>query len=230
MPDHAPSHRQIRWVFFDVGETLFDETRQWTGWARWLGVPPSVFFAALGAVIERDHDHAMVFAFFGHPQLDIAAARAERIAAGEPDDFGPQDLYSDARPCLAALHHAGFRVGIVGNQPAHREQALRDTHLPADLIATSSTWQATKPAPGFFAKIIDAAGVAPSHIAYVGDRLDNDVLPAVQAGMVSVFLRRGPWGYLHAQRPEVQAAHLRIDSLDELLPALLAFGHLPGAS
>jgi FMN phosphatase YigB (HAD superfamily) len=65
---------------------------------------------------------------------------------------------------------------------------------------------------------------SPERIAYVGDRLDNDVLPARAAGMVAVHVRRGPWGYLHARRPEAAQAHLRIDSLDELLPGLAALG------
>jgi len=50
----------------------------------------------------------------------------------------------------------------------------------------------------------------------VGDRLDNDIRPALAAGMVTVFLRRGPWGYIHAAHPDVTRAHLRIESLDEL--------------
>jgi FMN phosphatase YigB (HAD superfamily) len=58
--------------------------------------------------------------------------------------------------------------------------------------------------------------VAAEEIAYIGDRLDNDVLPARAAGMMAIFLRRGPWGYLHATRPEVMEAHARIDTLHQL--------------
>ena len=43
----------IHTVFFDVGETLLDETRIWGAWADWLGVTRLTFFAALGAVIAR---------------------------------------------------------------------------------------------------------------------------------------------------------------------------------
>jgi FMN phosphatase YigB (HAD superfamily) len=50
----------------------------------------------------------------------------------------------------------------------------------------------------------------------VGDRLDNNIRPALAAGMVTVFLRRGPWGYIHASHPDVAQAHIRIESLDEL--------------
>jgi hypothetical protein len=42
----------------------------------------------------------------------------------------------------------------------------------------------------------------------------------VTAGMLAVFLRRGPWGYLHALRPEAAEAGLRIESLAELPEAL----------
>ena len=52
----------IRWVFFDVGETLVDETRAWTSWAAWLGVPALTFFGVLGAVawwvVRRGQDTA----------------------------------------------------------------------------------------------------------------------------------------------------------------------------
>jgi FMN phosphatase YigB (HAD superfamily) len=50
----------------------------------------------------------------------------------------------------------------------------------------------------------------------VGDRVDNDVEPALAAGMTAVHVRRGPWG--HLQQPPPGA--IRIRSLDELPEAL----------
>ena len=77
-----------------------------------------------------------------------------------------------------------------------------------------------KPAPAFFAKVVSECGYPPEQIAYVGDRLDNDVRPALAAGMRAVFLRRGPWGFIHARHPDTRRAALTIDSLEEL-PQLL---------
>jgi FMN phosphatase YigB (HAD superfamily) len=54
-------------------------------------------------------------------------------------------------------------------------------------------------------------------IAYVGDRVDNDVAPAIAAGMVGVHIRRGPWGHLQQPPPDA----IRIRSLGELPEALL---------
>jgi len=64
--------------------------------------------------------------------------------------------------------------------------------------------------------------VAPAEIAYVGDRLDNDVLPAIRSGMAGVFLRRGPWGVIQGQTPDAKAATIAIDGLIGLADRLKA--------
>jgi FMN phosphatase YigB (HAD superfamily) len=76
--------------------------------------------------------------------------------------------------------------------------------------------------PGFFAAIARLVGLEPGEIAYVGDRVDNDVLPARAAGMVAVHLRRGPWGHLQGALPEAREADIRIESLAELPERLAA--------
>lgn len=209
----------LRAIYFDVGETLVDETRQWHLWADWLGVPRPDFLAALGEVIARGEHHRRVFDRF-RPGLDLAQAMREREAAGQGYRIGPEDLYPDALPCLARLKALGLVVGIAGNQPEEAEAALTACGLAADRIASSARWGIEKPSPRFFARIIAEAGVAAGEIAYVGDRLDNDVIPAAEVGMAAIFLERGPWGTAHARFPEVVRAHARIRSLAELPGAL----------
>ena len=206
-------------VFFDIGETLVDETRQWAAWAEWLGVPLLTFFGALGGVIARGEHHRRVFELV-RPGIDVERERAARAAAGQHDMFDAQDFYPDAQPCLQALRQRGYRIGLAGNQPEAAEAALRAMALPADYIASSAGWGVEKPAPEFFARVAALAGQPPARIVYVGDRVDNDVVPAADAGMVVVFLRRGPWGVLHADLPAAARAHLRLDSL-AMLPAAL---------
>ncbi|HWA49050.1 MAG TPA: HAD family hydrolase [Dongiaceae bacterium] len=218
----------IRAVFFDVGETLVDETRQWISWADWLGVTPLTFCAALGAVIERGEHHRRVFDYFV-PGLDIAAEDAKRRAAGKGYAIEARDLYPDALPTLAALKAKGLKIGIAGNQPERAEAALAQAGVTADYLASSERWGVEKPSPQFFARIAETAGLAPHQIAYVGDRLDNDVLPARAAGLFAVFLVRGPWGLVHARRPEKARASLVIDRLSDLPAALeRAAGQGPG--
>lgn len=217
-----PFRPRVRAVVFDVGGTIVDESRQWAGWARWLRVPEPVFFAALGAVIERDVPLREVFSFFCAGDIDPPAVRAQRMSAGEPDEFADSDLYPDARPTLQRLSDAGLIVGIVGNQPRRRQRALEGMGLAADFVATSEEWGVEKPDSRFFARVIELCGVPAEEIAYVGDRVDNDALPASTAGMVGVFLRRGPWGYIQARRPEAALVDLRVDDLSELVRRLVS--------
>jgi FMN phosphatase YigB (HAD superfamily) len=211
----------IRAVCFDVGETLIDETRHWIEWADFLGVPAMTLFTAIGVVMERGQPLRRVFEIF-KPGMDPGLARKMRAATGWTYDFTQADLYPDAIPCLTALRAHGYKVLIAGNQPIESEAALARLGVPADVIASSAGWGISKPDPAFFAKVIEAAGEPAASIAYVGDRLDNDVLPSLAAGMKAVFLRRGPWGWMHAEKPEIEEAHIRVDNLLDLAHRLAA--------
>ncbi|SEG39362.1 haloacid dehalogenase superfamily, subfamily IA, variant 1 with third motif having Dx(3-4)D or Dx(3-4)E [Nonomuraea solani] len=212
----------IKAVVFDVGETLIDETRIWSRWADRLGVSVFVLMGALGGMAALDRPHGDAFRLV-RPDFDLGAEEA----AWERDDpggmrnrFDADDLYPDVREALAALRAAGYQVIIAGNQPRRAYDALVAMDLPADSVHTSEGWDVAKPDPGFFAKVAAVAGREPAEILYVGDRLDNDVLPAGRAGMRTALLRRGPWGYLHAERPQAEAADVIVDDLHALLPAL----------
>lgn len=130
-----------------------------------------------------------------------------------------EDFYPDAISWLEAARRARCTVGLAGNQPAAAEAALAQLDLSVDFVASSARWGVEKPSPEFFARICAEVELPAAKVAYVGDRLDNDVLPAKAAGMFAVFVRRGPWGHLHAARAEAACAHARIDSLTELTVA-----------
>jgi FMN phosphatase YigB (HAD superfamily) len=212
----------VKAVVFDVGETLVDETRLWEDWADALGVPRLTFMAVLGGVIARGEDHRRVFELV-RPDASFEALLAELQArANGSEPFGPDDLYSDALPCLRDLRARGYVLGLAGNQPEETEGALRRCGFEVDFVGSSASWRAWKPSPAFFARVVAESGVPAAEVAYVGDRVDNDVVPAATAGLVPVFLRRGPWGYLHADRPEASLARIRLDSLAELPERLAA--------
>ncbi len=213
------SGRPVDMVAFDVGETLVSEERVWADWARWLGVSPTVLAAALDSAIAGGQDHRDAFAIV-RPGIDLDRERAAKEAAGIRWAFDRDDLYPDAVPCLERLRAGGFRVGIAANQPGAVGPMLEAMGLGVEFVATSATWGVTKPDPEFFARLTRVADLPPDRIAYVGDRLDNDVAPARRAGMMGVLIRRGPWGHLHATWPEREQADAVIDSLDELPAAL----------
>ncbi|MGL5864310.1 MAG: HAD family hydrolase [Dermatophilaceae bacterium] len=211
---------RLQAVFFDVGETIVDETREYGTWADWLGIPRHTFAAVFGAVIARGGDYRETFQSFT-PGFDLAVERERRTAAGKPESFTEADLYTDARPCLAALRECGLLVGLAGNQTSRAEGILRSMDLPVDVIGTSDGWGAEKPGAAFFERLIVEANCPAEAILYVGDRLDNDVRPAQALGIPTAVLRRGPWGYILDDQDVLDRCLFQLDSLAEL-PDLVA--------
>ena len=207
-------------VFFDVGETIVDETREYETWADWLGVPRHTFSAVFGSIIARGGDYRETFQVF-QPTFDLAQERQRRADAGQPETFSEADLYPDARPCLASLRAMGLLVGLAGNQTSQAEGILRSLELPVDVIGTSEGWGVEKPSADFFERLIAEAGCAAEQVLYVGDRLDNDVRAAQDSGLPTAFVRRGPWGYILGDADRLGRCLFVVSSLAEL-PALIA--------
>ena len=202
-----------RWVCLDVGETLIDETRIWSLWADELGVPRLTFLAALGSVIARGGEHRDVFPIFGADDWQLRMASVEGAYGGFTED----DLYPDALSALAALRERGHRIAVVANQPASRADELRAIGVEAEVLVMSEELGVAKPAPAFFARALELMGSPePGDVAYVGDRVDNDLLPAMAAGMRAVWIRRGPWGVIQ-HPPDGTRPALTVDTLDELV-------------
>lgn len=214
----------IRAAVFDVGECLVDETREYGTWADWLGVPRHTFAAMFGAVIAQGRDYRDVFQEF-RPGFDLYAEREARAAAGQPEHFGEEDLYPEVRDSLAALRADGLWLGIAGNQTVRAGRILRELFTQdVDLIGTSDDWGASKPDPAFFHRVAEVVPVEPEEILYVGDRIDNDLRPAVTAGMHTALVHRGPWATIQWRSEEAEKLPtFRIESLLELSPAIRAF-------
>jgi FMN phosphatase YigB (HAD superfamily) len=197
----------LKAVFFDVGETLVNEAGYWGRVARLVGVPRHVMWAAIGATIATGEHHRDAFRRLGISRPEAASHVV----------FGRGELYPDAVPCLAHLHADGYFVGIAGNHTEEVARWIGNEGLPVDVVGSSASWGVEKPSAAFFERVVAEAGCRPEEVAYVGDRVDNDVAPAADAGLVAIHVRRGPWGWL---QDGTERAALRVDSLAELPEAL----------
>ncbi|MBJ6124634.1 HAD family hydrolase [Microvirga splendida] len=206
-------------LVFDVGETLVSEERFWTSWAEWLGMPAGTFFAALGAVIERRGDYREVFSD-ARPGIDLVREREKKAEAGLPPGFLASDLFPDTIPTLQWARAQGYRLGFAGNHSRATEEFLKGLGVEADVIGSAERWGVAKPDPRFFEIIVELSGFDPKGIVYVGDRIDNDVLPAQALGMQAIHVERGPWGVIQARWPEASSVRLKIKTLSDLKAVL----------
>jgi HAD superfamily hydrolase (TIGR01549 family) len=184
-------------------------------WAQIFGLPEFTLMAVLGGSIsnaDKPEDWRRFFELLQQPDWrDQQPAFEDRYGALRPDD-----LYPDALRAIDGLKARGYRVAITANQPARRHAELEALGVKVEAMGMSDAMGVAKPEPAFFARTLELIGGPPAaQVAYVGDRVDNDVRPSAAAGMRAVWIRRGPWGFLHEDRDGV--ANLEVRSLDELV-------------
>lgn len=93
-----------------------------------------------------------------------------------------------------------LRVGIAGQYGSDLLALLKEHGLLEHFSYrfTQDDFDITKPDPRYLERIASRCGVEPGECVMVGDRIDNDVIPARQLGMKTVLVRVG----LHRnQRP-----------------------------
>jgi HAD superfamily hydrolase (TIGR01549 family) len=215
----------IRAILFDVGGPLnTEETHE-----RAMDADLRAALEAAGFAIS-DEEYAAAwrwaieaFAPFSYPAVvwkltgeDVVRApqvyaEVERRAQGR-SLFEPREGVAEL---LGRLRAAGFRLGVAANQPASTLPVLARVGLAQyfDDLQVSETLRLRKPDPRLFLAICAALGVEPGECLMVGDRIDNDIVPARWLGMWTVRFRTGRHAEQRArtwmERPDAEVEDVR---------------------
>ena len=202
----------IRAVVFDVDETLTSRSTTYRG--RVVALLHTVLASKIGRWLQAGGRRTRLapLRLFLH-RYDLLCRRVV--------------LEPETRGMLETVQRAGIVLGIVTNGTARKRHtvALLDLDGRTSCIVISGELGHRKPDPAIFDRVIACLGVPANAILFVGDRLQQDIAGAQQAGMRTVWLRRG-----HAPRRQRRAAHADrvIASPGELL-ATLGLAHAPAA-
>ena len=197
-----------KWIFFDIGSTLIDETE--ADYHRILDM-----ISGTDVTVE-----------------EYCKKRFEMIRKGIGGDLGAIEFfglkktpwhsedekpYEDAAPTLTELRRRGFKLGIIANQPLGTEERLKKWGMLEyfEVIAASTELGVTKPDPAIFHWALQQAVCLPQNAFMVGDRLDNDIAPANRIGIHSVRLLRGLGAY-HEPQSSDELPEYTIKTLAEL--------------
>ena len=179
----------IKWIFFDVGSTLVDETIAYDNHARSM-----LKKAALvgNEVSFEEFDEAR--RRFAQKGLDgNSAARKHFGLEMTPWPSCDEVLFPDAFDTLSYLKSKGYRLGVIANQPLGTTARLEAWGILGffDNVTASAESGVSKPSPAIFLKAMEGCGCSASQCVMVGDRLDNDMKPAKALGMKTVWMRTG---------------------------------------
>jgi putative hydrolase of the HAD superfamily len=108
-------------------------------------------------------------------------------------------VHEDVRPALRALRARGFPLAVFSNWDERLHPLLTRLGLAGYFcrVVVSSDLLAAKPARGAFDAVAhELAGVETASLppVMIGDRLDHDAAPAIEAGWAAVWLDRAGSG------------------------------------
>ena len=203
----------IKWLFFDLGGTVYDET---------LSDMERIDELIIKNSLDISYDDfycQMKKAAQMYEESPFSAARAELGSSvlNVPYSNKKERLYPDAAKIIQNLSEK-YKLGILANQPPNtRERLACDGLLDFfDICLLSDCEHLYKPDLRFFEYALDKVGCHPYETVMIGDRLDNDVFPAKKAGMKTVRIVQGLFS---VQKPlsDEYRPDVEIYSLSELL-------------
>ena len=199
----------IKWIFFDVGSTLVDETEAYNHRAREM-------ISGTGITFKEFDDIRIALAKLG---LDGNSAAIKYFGLTKTPWHSEDELpYSDTQSTLAALVDKGYKLGIIANQKLGTKERLDSWGLRQyfDVIAGSAEIGYAKPDKEIFEKAFELAKCTAAESMMVGDRLDNDIIPAKSLGMKTVWIKNGLAQHQNIELGE-GVADYQIHSLSEIL-------------
>ena len=223
----------VKFIFFDIGDVLFDENAQ----HQWLFHQLLLTLRAHGKQVLWDDfndTRKRLTALGPNPEAAIKGslahycmndsetevlwqeARSQYQEMRKPRPFG--QLLDGITPVLLNLKQ-DFQLGIIANQHPPVSQAIADYGIAGlfDVIIISEIVHLFKPDPAIFQAGLDQAGIAPQEAVFVGDRPDNDVGPAKAAGMKTVRFKRGMQYTLYNPTDPALTADETVEDVRELV-------------
>lgn len=174
----------IKWIFFDVGSTLIDETEAYNHRIRDAIEGTDITF--------EEFNEKRIFFAKQNLKGDLEAIKyfGLKKTSWHMEDEVP---YKDAEDVLKYLSEQGYKIGIIANQKSGIAKRLENWGLLKyiDVVATSAELGVAKPEKEIFERAFEMAGCTAQESVMIGDRLDNDIFPAKKLGMKTVWIRQG---------------------------------------
>ncbi len=198
----------ITWVFFDIGSTLVDETEAYNHRIRDMISGTDITFKAFDKkrieLTRSGYDgNSQAIKFFG--------------LAKTPWHSEDEKLFADTKQTLDYLKRCKYKLGVIANQTLGVSERLKNWGILDcfDVVASSAELGVSKPDAKIFYKALEMADYRAEKAVMVGDRLDNDIIPAKAIGMKTIWIRSGLAKYQDTMFAESIADYV-VDTLSDV--------------
>ena len=199
--------KNIKWIFFDIGSTLVDESKVYERRLKKI--------SKLANVSEEYVLKKAIEYYKNNKKGDLEVINLLGIEKPEWENQYEM-LYKDTETCLKDLN-GKYRIGIIANQELGTEKRLIDFGIRQyiDVIVASAEEGFAKPDKKIFEIALNKACCKAEQAVMIGDRVDNDIIPAKEIGMKTIWIKQGMGKYWKVSN-EWEKADFVIDSLSEL--------------
>lgn len=199
--------KEIKWLFFDVGSTIMNEQIAYEHRLREMAALTNISF-------EKIYDMAIAY-YKQNKKGDLEVARKLGVALPK---WHKEDevLYDDAIQCLEALSKK-YKIGIIANQSMGTEERLMQHGILKyiHLVVASAEEGVAKPDRRIFEIALERSNCEPTNAIMIGDRIDNDIVPAKQMGMKTIWIKRG-FGQYWNMKQEMEKPDFVVNNLTEI--------------
>ena len=219
-------------LFFDIGETILDAGPQMDALMEVHRNVLEDFGFSISQDEYRQLDDAMIRSFVPSAMHAITwhFAKADK---GLHDDITRKirSHYDEIRQIEIRLNPGvdrllekladAYTLGLAGNAPASVRELLEELGILHRFTHTdvSGSIGVKKPDQRFFETILANADTKASEAIMIGDRLDNDIIPARRIGMKTIWLRWGRYRMMEPRTPD-EAPDATVADVREVLDAV----------
>lgn len=192
-----------QWLFFDVGSTLVNENKAYEARIKTAITGKDISYQEfydkmLSHFRKNKKGDLEALSFYG---LERSAWRTDL-----------ETLYPQTKEILEQLGQE-YKLGIIANQLPGLEQRLKDFGI---LDYFSSIFSSAE-----FGLALQKTNCLPQQAIMIGDRLDNDIIPAKRIGMKTIWIKQGFSRLAQAKNLE-ERADWTVEKLIDVLPILLS--------
>ena len=203
---------KITWLFFDLGSTLIDETAV---------LKSRCDYAINAKNLNRDEFMSKVCEMAQTSATAVFTAAKFYGVTLPPWNNNLEKLYPETPAVLEKLAQK-YKLGIIANQVEGTQKRINDWGIGKyfDVVVASAEAGVAKPDSAIFKIALEKSGCKPENAVMIGDRLDNDIIPAKKLGMKTIWVRQAFAVYQKIRNDEEQP-DFTIDSIREITEILL---------
>lgn len=154
-------------------------------------------------VVKKEPDKAGDADYFIHriaerlsrePAKQVKKDLRARIEAAWAECWDATELYEESVPFLTQLTDAGYTLYIATGDYAERKASRIEEQAGRKLFAGAFDEKmlgASKGKRKYFDRALKRLRTQGSEVAIIGDSLKNDIAPGIEAGLATIWVRRG---------------------------------------